>query len=214
MPLEIIATAACLVQKPNSVAHGVHHRDEGLADLRLLKLRRTTVEESDLLRRVLGLLRLLPELGLKAMSLVFRESTVAGRYPSRVHHSLHWLGSHHKVDNRSERTRHPAHEVRAGQKTVEETWGGGAETAAGRMDKVSDLNTGRTGDLTAFAVHAILQVLIEEILVLQTKPLPVRTCLLRSRIQRIDSHNRTVGGTNRTLDALFEIIETYVLSPA
>ena len=78
------------------------------------------------------------------------------------------------------------------------------------MDQVSDLNAGRTGHLTAFAVHAIFQVLIEEVLVLQTKPLTVRTCLLRSRVQRIDSHYRTVSGTNRTFDALFEIIETYV----
>ena len=128
----------------------------------------------------------------------------------RVHHGLDRLGSHHKVHHWSERSRHLAHKIRACQKTVTESRSCGTETAAGRVNQVGDLNAGRTGHLTAFAVHAIFQVLIEEVLVLQTKPLTVRTCLLRSRVQRIDSHYRTVSGTNRTFDALFEIIETYV----
>ena len=78
------------------------------------------------------------------------------------------------------------------------------------MDQVSDLNAGRTRHLTAFAVHAILQVLVEKVLVLKTKPLSVRTGLFRPWIHRVDNHYRTVSGTNRTFDALFEIIETYV----
>ena len=145
------------------------------------------------------------------MSLVLRESPVAVDPQSRVHHSLHRLGRHHVVDNRGERSCHPAHEVSAGEHTVAETRDGVAVAAAGGMDKVGDLHTGRTGDLAAFAVHAVLQVLIEEKLVLQTKSLPVRSRLLRSRVQRIDSHNRTVGSADCTLYALFEIIETYVL---
>jgi len=78
------------------------------------------------------------------------------------------------------------------------------------MDKIRDLNPGRTGNLAALAVHAILQVLIEKILVLKTKPLTIGTGLLRSGVQRIDGHDRTVSGADRTFDALFEIIETYI----
>ncbi len=78
------------------------------------------------------------------------------------------------------------------------------------MDKVCDLHPGRTGHLATLAVHAVLKVLIEKVLVLKAKPLPVRAGLLWAGIQRIDSHNRTVSSTNRTFDALFEIIETYV----
>lgn len=78
------------------------------------------------------------------------------------------------------------------------------------MNQVGDLNAGRAGHFAAFAVHTILQVLVEKVLVLQPKSLSVRTSLLRSGIQRIDSHYRTVSGTNRTFDALLEIIETYI----
>jgi len=78
------------------------------------------------------------------------------------------------------------------------------------MDQICDFYTGRTGHLATFAVHAILQVLIEKVLVLKTKTLPVRAGLLRTRVQRIDGHNRTVSCADRTFDALFEIIETYV----
>lgn len=79
------------------------------------------------------------------------------------------------------------------------------------MDQVRDLHPGRAGHFAALAVHAIFQVLVEEIPVLQTKPLSVRTGLLGTRKQRIDGHNRTVSRTYRTFDALLEIIETYVL---
>ena len=144
------------------------------------------------------------------MSLVFRESAVAVDVKGSVHHGLDRLGSHHKVHHRSERPRHLAHKIRACKKTVTESRSAGTETAAGRVNQVGDLNAGRAGHLAAFAVHTILQVLVEKVLVLQTKPLPVRTGLLRPWIQRIDSHHRTVSGTNRTFDALLEIIETYI----
>ena len=42
-------TAALFVHKPHSITDGIHHRHKGLADLRLLELGRTTMEESDLL---------------------------------------------------------------------------------------------------------------------------------------------------------------------
>ena len=79
------------------------------------------------------------------------------------------------------------------------------------MNQVSDLHTRRTSHFASLAVHAILKVLIKKVLVLKAKPLPVRTGLFRTGVQRIDGHNRTVSCANRTFDALFEIIETYIL---
>ena len=79
------------------------------------------------------------------------------------------------------------------------------------MDQVGYLHPGRASHLAALAVHAILKVLVKEKLVLQAKPLPVRSSLLGTRIQRIHGDNRAIRGAYRTLDALLEIIGTEVL---
>ena len=79
------------------------------------------------------------------------------------------------------------------------------------MDKVGNLHSGWTGDLTSLAVHAILQVLIEKPLVFQAETFPVRTGLFRTWIRRIDGHDRAIGRTHRTFDALLKFIETDVL---
>ena len=89
------------------------------------------------------------------------------------------------------------------------------------MDKVGNLHSGWTGDLTSLAVHAILQVLIEKPLVFQSETFTVRAGLFRTGIirinchhrtvRRIDGHDRAIGRTHRTFDALLKIIETDVL---
>ena len=79
------------------------------------------------------------------------------------------------------------------------------------MDKVGNLHSGWTGDLTSLAVHAILQVLIEKPLVFQAETFPVRTGLFRTWIRRIYCYDRTVCRTHRSFDALLKIIETDVL---
>ena len=79
------------------------------------------------------------------------------------------------------------------------------------MDQISDLHPRRTSHLTPFAIHAILEVLVKEKLILKTQSLPIRPSLLRPRIQGVDGDYRAIRGAYRTLDALLEIIGTEVL---
>ena len=69
---------------------------------------------------------------------------------------------------------------------------------------ITYLHTRRTGHLTALAIEAVLQCVVEECRVLETVALTVGTGLLRTGIEGIDLHHRTYLSADIALLAIFE----------
>ena len=142
----------------------------------------------------------------KALGGVFREGAVLVDGHGRVQDRLGRAEAGHAVDERGERTGERAHEIGAGEDPVAELGLGLGILDAGGLDDVGDIHAGRAGDLAALAVEAVFQRFIEEVRVFQAEAFPVRTGLFRAGIAGIGRNDRAIGGTDRALHALFEVV--------
>ena len=99
-----------------------------------------------------------------------------------------------------------AHEVGVGKDDVAELRLGVLILDAGCLDKVRHVYAGGTCDFAPFAVHAVLECIIEEVGVLEAETFTVRAGLLGARIQGIHCKYGAICGAHRTLGAFLKII--------
>jgi hypothetical protein len=82
----------------------------------------------------------------------------------------------------------------------------GAVFDTGCLDDISDLDTVRTSYLTAFAVEAELERLIEEVGVFQPIAQQVGTGMLRTGVFRLHGRDWAIDGADAALQALLIVV--------
>ena len=125
------------------------------------------MEESNLVgESSLFIAGLLPEPAFETLPLVLREGPLLIDVEHDIHDSFDRFHLDNRIDKWGYRPGDLTHEISICKYPVTEIRHLTGISPSGRMDKVGNLNSGWTGDFTALAVHAVLEILIKEVLVL------------------------------------------------
>ena len=142
---------------------------------------------------------------------IFRESTAMIDFQHSIQNRFYRFQSQRCIHNRRHRSGESPDQIGIRQNKIPYSRFLFTEFNPCRLDDISDLHIRRTGHFTPLAIDTIFQGLVIKTELLQTQAFSVRTCLFRTGIIRIDSRYRTINRTNRTFDALFEIIVTNIM---